>query len=342
MSKTKKIIFTTIALLLIAFFLIPYEEEQVEETKTEKTEAIYVKTKTIKPVSKNDSKTYYGELKFANSSHFVAQQPGIITQINAKAGQKVKKGQTIVVYPPTNHKIQIDQARIEQEKLANDLKRQEELFKAGAASKVSVSNLKTQLSLSQKNMSRLNQVNIIKAPFTGIVTEIQTEKGNEVQPGNILFSMAKSSEVEVEFYVSGKEINSLSIGDKAKLKVNNQSVEGKISKKSIQIDPKKRAFKITASFATNTIQFAGGHVQIEILKENQSPQIWIPSKALRNSGSTHFVFLNQKGKSKRQKVRIGKQTINQVQIKSGLQEGDRLIIEGTEKLEENMALRIVL
>ncbi|UJH68746.1 efflux RND transporter periplasmic adaptor subunit [Allomuricauda sp. SCSIO 65647] len=316
-----------------SLFVGCYWPETSQETTRE--EPIKVKAITLKKEPYNETKVYHGELQFSKSASFVAQQPGIVTKLNARPGQKVRRGEVVAVYPPLNHQLQIDQARIEQNKIAQDYTRQQELFKAGAVSKVSVDTYKTQLDVLVKTTQQLQNMNTIRAPFSGIITQVPVKIGEEVGMGQALFSMAETATVEVNFYVTPHDIAHIAIGTTTYLTLSHKKIEGKITKTSIQMDSKRKAFLVTASFKNEGVSFTGTHVEIELETGPSLSGIWIPVESLKQIGNRHYVFIIKDDKAIETDVKIGQRNETSVQITEGLEVGQRLITAGSEKVERN-------
>ncbi len=313
------------------------------ETSQEPTakEEVRVKAIILKKAPYKERRGYHGELQFSKSASFVAQQSGIVTRLNARPGQKVRRGEVVAVYPPLNHQLQIEQARIEQSKMAKDYARQQKLLKAGAVSKVSVDTYKTQLDVLTKTTQQLQNMNTIRAPFAGTITQVPVKIGEEVGMGQALFSMAETTTVEVNFYVTPKDIAHMAIGATTYLTLAHKRIEGKITKTSIQMDPKRKAFLVTASFKNEGISFAGTHVEIELETGVSLSSIWIPVESLKQVGNRHYVFVIEDGKAIESDVKIGQRNETSVQIMEGLEVGQRLITAGSEKVERNSPVSII-
>ncbi|WP_299530069.1 efflux RND transporter periplasmic adaptor subunit [Ulvibacterium sp.] len=309
-----------------------WPEIQQESTKKE---PINVKAITVKEAPYTERKLYYGELRFSKSASFVAQQSGIVTTLNAQPGQKVRRGEIIAKYPPLNYQLQIDQARIEQNRTAEDYARQQELFKAGAVSRVSVDAYKTQLDVQVKTTQQLQNANTVRAPFSGIITQVPIKMGEEVSMGQPLFSIAETATMETIFYVTPEDIAQVEIGATTFLMLPDKRIKGKITERSIQMDPKRKAFRVTASFRNEGVQYTGSHVEIQVEIRESLSGIWIPVESLKQIGSRNYVFLIEDGSAVEKDVKVGQRNETSVQIIKGLRVGQRLITAGSDKMERN-------
>ncbi len=331
----------------IKFFLITLplsllfscgEWETQTETKPVVVKPIAVTTTTVKSDSVKATKAFYGTLKFSKSTDFIAQQAGILKELSLSPGQKVSQGQVLAVFPPENHELQVAQARIQIDKTKDDYKRQQELYKIGAVAKTSLSDLKAQLEIEEKTLEQLQSVNTIRAPFSGTITQVYTSVGQEVSIQMPLFSMAQTNTVTVEFYAIPEDVSDIQLNAPVYLLRDDQRVAGKISKKAIQIDERRKAFLITASFENSHIRFAGNTVDILVETGTTAESIQIPIDALRKQGSSYYVFLMEEGKALKQTISITGRDEERAQVKAGLQSGDQLIVSGIDKLKNNAAV----
>lgn len=328
--------------LIVFLLLIAISCNYENKTATIKEEtSVVVRVTTLESKSERGVKSFYGTLNFRKSTDIMAELSGRVEELHAFPGQKLRKGEVIAIYPPTNHQLQIDQALIATEGLKTDLKRQSELLEIGAVPKVSVDELRTQFEIQQKMLEQLQAVGVIRAPFDGVVTQVHTHRGQEVHPGHPLLSLAATSDLQVEFFVPPREIHTIEVGASAYSMHNNKKFEGRVAQKSIEIDPQHKAFRVIAIFENDEVGFVGNTVGIHVQTASSSSGLWIPSGALRKQADGHSVFVARNGKAIQRSISIGERDEAKVQVVSGLIEGDQLIISGMEKLEKNTPIKIV-
>ena len=215
------------------------------------------------------------------------------------------------------------------------------MFKAGAVSKVSVEAYKAQQDIQAKTTQQLQNMNTIRAPFSGIITQVPVKIGEEVSLGQALFSMAATATVEIDFYATPQEIAQIEIGAIAYLALADKRIEGKITKTSLQMDPKRKAFLVTASFRNEGVSFAGTNVEIQLETGASLSSIWIPVESLKQIGNRNYVFIIEKNKAIQKDVKVGRRNETSVQIIEGLEVGQRVITAGSEKVERNSPVVIV-
>lgn len=299
-----------------------------------KEQPTHVKVIALQKEDKTIHSTFIGEIKFGKQTTFNAQQPGIVSLLKVSPGQRVSKNEIIVTFPPVHHELQIEQARIEYNKTRKDYEKQLELVKIGAVPSNNLSDFKAQLEVQAKAIEQLETINTLKAPFDGIITQVFVKQGQEIGVESPLFSIAQTQNIEIEFYVGQHAIEQVKIGTNAQFTLENTLYNGRVIKKSIQIDPQRKAFLVTASFPASNITYAGSSVNIDVETENLLNSIWIPTSAIRFQGRSPFVYIKQGNKAIKRKISLGKRTESTIQIIKGISNKDQLIVAGIDKLED--------
>lgn len=316
---------------------------EASEIQQPKEEIIQVKTQKIVLRDLEIHKTYFGKTQYAQSTRFTAKGAGTIHQLPIKTGQKVNKGDVLIAFPPANHQLQTDQARITYNELKTDYNRQSQLLASGAVSKLSVNQLKNRMQVQQKVLEQMEAVNIIKAPFSGVITDVFVNNGQDIEPGAPFFSMAKTDHIKVEFFVTPKEAPSIQSGSSVTMTLNNgEQLTGKINQKALQIDPKRKAFKVTASFNnTDHSILTGNTVEVRVVSKTLKNAIVIPSNTVMKLSISYYAFVARDGKAIKRKIQLKDRHELQIEVAGGLQPGDELIVAGINKLKENSRIQIV-
>lgn len=327
---------------LVCLFIASCSYEEGIPSEPLVTEAISVQTKELVTRNVEIKKPFFGQLKFAKSTTYVSELSGRVEMLNIEQGQSVSNGQALVSFPPINHSLQIDQARISFIELKNNYLRQKALYEKGAVSKVALSELKAQLDIQETMLKQLQKVNVITAPFSGLITEVKVKKGEEVLPGSPLFTLADVSQVECLFFVSDRDIDRIAIGGEVSIEGASQAIRGKITQKAVQMDMAKRAFPIKVLFDNPTsVPPMGSTVELSVSMGTLEGAILVPDEAVMEQSGSHFVYLAHDGKAQRTKVSIGQKIGVEVSIKSGIKAGDVLITAGMSKVENNSPIVII-
>lgn len=166
-----------------------------------------------------------------------------------------------------------------------------------------------------------------------------------VTPGIPIFNLVKIEKVNIKIPVPENEISNIKKGDIALIKVaalNNRIFEGKISEKGIIANPISHTYDVKILLDNPTLDLIPGMVcKVNIPKNNMMPEIIIPNHAIQidNSGKS-FVWLANKETAQLQIITTGRLAAKGIVVTEGLKEGDKLIIEGNQKVSNGSKIII--
>jgi len=192
----------------------------------------------------------------------------------------------------------------------------------------------TQFAATQGNGSR-HPLIPIASPVSGVVIEKAVTQGEVVNPEKILFMVTDLSTLWVVIDVYEKDMSRLKVGSSVKVSVTafpGKTFKGKISYISDVVDEKTRTEK-----ARVTIDNAGGLLKpgmfatviVEATSGGTERLIAVPEEAVQIEGSLRYVFVQiAPDKFKRRDVETGRALGKNLEITSGLKEGEMVAVKG--------------
>ena len=181
------------------------------------------------------------------------------------------------------------------------------------------------------------------APFGGVIGKRMVEAGENVQPGQPVFSLLRIETVNVKIAVPENEVATL--GDQAAMikvaALGGQCFEGKVTEKGIVANPISHTYEAKIRLENPSGALLPGMVcDVRLSGEESVPAIALPNNAvlIANDGG-RFVWKVVDGKAKATPVRTGDLTERGLFILEGLNEGDIVVIGGYQKISEGMRVR---
>jgi RND family efflux transporter MFP subunit len=301
-----------------------------------------VRVKTIQYEDISIEKNFYADVNFSNSYTSVAELSGWVKTLNIHTGKQVKQGDILISYPPVNFNLQTAQAQLVYDELERNYEKQLKLYAKGAISNNEVEQLKNQLDIQAKALKQTDDTYTIKAPFSGVITELMVKKGSEVSPESPLFSIAKTDKLTAEFYVTANDIANIYNKMPVEIIIGDTTVLGKVKQKSITMDALRRAYKVEAIFDNNTtLPLAGRTLEIKLVKEKMCDIVSIPWEVIKQQDDVFYVYLNKNNTAVKQTVVIDRIVNLNAIIKSGLTQNNQLIISGMNKLDKNPNITVI-
>ncbi|WP_299005912.1 efflux RND transporter periplasmic adaptor subunit [uncultured Shewanella sp.] len=287
-----------------------------------------------------------------------AQIAGRITAIPLQSGQSVKQGDRLFEINPEVLKAQLNEAQAKLESSQFEFERLQKLFQKGAVSEEKLIQAKSQYHNDEAALVTIEQelalaTNI--AEFDGILGLTQVELGDEVAIGDPLATLQSTEELRVEFTVPQKYRSNIQLGDEVKItrELMHQVHSGEhlvqtipspyqYGAKVYAVDPlvneDTRTVTLRARFSATDL-YPGSYVDTVLQLQDKKKVLTVPETALMASLYGDFVYLVVDQKAKKTAVKIGRRRNGNVEIVSGVQEGDTIIAAGLRKVFDGVSVR---
>jgi membrane fusion protein (multidrug efflux system) len=308
---------------------------------------------------------YPGNILSLNEVHLKSEVNGYITGIFFKEGQQIRKGQKLYEIEPEKYSASYKQAianmkiaKANLEKAAKDEKRYTALGKMDAIARQRVDYAKTDLKNAQeqviaskaevvKALTDLQHSTII-APFDGTIGISLVKMGTLATAGQTdLNTISSNDPMAVDFVVSEKEIgrfldlkksNSLLQDSIFTISLPDDSIygyPGKIEFFDRAVDPLTGTLRIRLQFSNPDSKLKSGmSCNVRVLNKSGRNAVLIPGKAITELMGEFFVYLVQNDTARQRKVIPGQAVRDKVIIASGLQPGEKIVVEGIQKLHD--------
>ena len=189
---------------------------------------------------------------------------------------------------------------------------------------------------------------IIRAPFSGVITEQFQFEGEFAAPGGKLFTIGDVSEVIVKAPVADTVAAQLKAGEKAKVlpqESPGEEMTGVISLVSKGSDPQSRTVEVWVN-----LKNAGGRLRSNsaakvVLTTNAAEDaIVVPAAAVTldatNGNEGKVMVVDAESVAHETKVTVGIRTLDRIEITSGLKGGETVVVEGSYALPDETKVKI--
>ena len=183
----------------------------------------------------------------------------------------------------------------------------------------------------------------IRAPFSGVIGLREVSEGSFVTTSNIIARLQSLSNLKVDFAIPQKYAAQVKIGDELDFKLSGSDFQYKARIYAIEpkIDPSTRTLKLRAICTANYKGlFPGAFANVELNLKQTDEAILIPTVAIVPELKGQLVYVFKSGVANPRKVEIGLREEKQVQIISGLAEGDTIITTGILQIRPGAKVKI--
>lgn len=346
----KKIIFWMITLSLISISLIACSDSEGNEMglDEESGSVVYVKTMEIKSEDFTEYIPLLGVAKAIMNASLSSVEGGRIKKFHKNKGSYVNTGDVIIEIDNDVLKANLDAAKAQFEFAEINFQRQEKIFNEKVSSEIQYLNSKYERDAAKANYelikARYDQT-FIKAPFSGIVDQKFTEVGENILPGSPIVSLVKLDQVKIEVGVPENYIDVLKTGTKVRVifrDLGNSEYNSQISFIGNTISATNRTFPIEISlnnFDGKIKPELSANVYIE--KQNYDKAFRIPEEIVTRTDFGYVVFVEKDGIAEMRTIDIITRSENYAAVRSGLEDGDKLIFVGYQNLVDGEKVKVI-
>lgn len=274
---------------------------------------------------------------------------GTLLELPVKAGESVAEGQLLCRLDDRDLRARLEQARSavaaaesQYELASTDYQRYERLRKDQAVTQQQFENARAAYEGAEARLKgareglREAEVNlayaVIRSPVTGYVVEKHMEVGDMATPGRPVVTIQEEGGLRLEAAVREGLAGSLLLGDSMRVRIDALEMElsGTLEEKVPAADPRSRSFLVKVSLPQQPGLRSGMFGRLFIPTGSATP-LTVSSRAVESIGQIQQVWvLSEQDVPRRRYVRTGRAYGDRVEILSGLQEGEKVIVPADE------------
>lgn len=333
----KSLIITVSLLALVGFiaFKLYNNKQKIEANKV-------TIDRTIIPVAVSTVKADYlpydgkvnlpANLELNNEATLSIGVQGKIEKLGIEVGSRVAQGQVIGKLDVKLKQINLKANELTLAKLEKDLQRNSDLLKGNAGTELSVINSKYDVENTRIQIEQVKQQiadgNII-APIGGVVTSRKLMAGEYVNPGTVIATIVDDVHLKAVVFVNEKDVYQLKVGQAASIESDvfpNKTFVGHVKFISPKGD-ENHNYRVELQLNTNALR-AGTYVMVGFDLGRRASVLQIPKLALVEGTKNPYVYVVQDNVAKIQKITVGREVGENIEVVSGLQAGQEVVTSG--------------
>lgn len=245
-------------------------------------------------------------------------------KLDYEANQELAKDGLIADLILRKSKVTVEElaAKVETEKSKVESMNKSAEARLGAQ-QTRVDQLRVAYELRRKQLDELN----VRAGTPGVVQQVPVEAGQRVSPGTILAKVAEPGRLKAELQIAETQVKDVLVGQAASIDTRNGLIPGQV----IRIDPAAVNGTVKVDVQLNGEYPKGvrpdlsvdGTIDIERLPD----VLYVGRPAYGQPESTVGIFkLMPNGEATRVQVKLGRSSVNQIEIVDGLRETDQVVL----------------
>ncbi|MEG0406022.1 MAG: AdeA/AdeI family multidrug efflux RND transporter periplasmic adaptor subunit [Acinetobacter sp.] len=347
-----------------------------EQAAQAKVAPAKVSVLNLQPQSVNFSENLPARVQAFRTAEIRPQVGGIIEKVLFTQGSEVKAGQAL--YKINSETFQADvnsnqaslnKAEAEVARLKVQLERYEQLLPSNAISKQEVSNAQAAYRQALADVAQMKalltrqnlnlQYATVRAPISGrigqsfvtegaLVSQGDTNTMATVQQINKVYVDVKQSISEYERLQTALQSGELSANNEKTVRISNShgqpyKVSAKMLFEDINVDPETGDVTIRIEVQNPERKLLPGmYVRVNIDRASVPQALLVPAQAIQRNinGEPQVYVINAKGAADIRPIELGQQYEQFYIVSKGLKAGDKVVVEGIERIQPNQKLEL--
>lgn len=347
-----------------------------KEAAQPETPPAKVSVLNIQPQSVNFSENLPARVQAFRTAEIRPQVGGIIEKVLFTQGSEVKAGQALYKINSetfqadvNSNRASLNKAEAEVARLKVQLERYQQLLPSNAISKQEVSNAQAEYRQALADVAQMKalltrqnlnlQYATVRAPISGrigqsfvtegaLVGQGDSNKMATVQQIDKVYVDIKQSISEYERLQTALQNGELSANDQKTFRISNShgqpyNVTARMLFEDINVDPETG--DVTIRIEVNNPErklLPGMYVRVDINRASVPQALLIPAQAIQRNinGEPQVYVINAKGTADIRPIELGQQYEQYYIANKGLKAGDKVVVEGIERIQPNQKLEL--
>ncbi|MDO6618898.1 MULTISPECIES: efflux RND transporter periplasmic adaptor subunit [unclassified Shewanella] len=346
--------FTSSVFCITAFSIMLSGCNGEQETAAE--EEKYAVPVEVSQVTQGNVSSFYSTtatLEAPEEAHVVTRIAGLITSINVEEGDRVTKGQALATIDAKRQQFDYQRALAEVQIIEQELNRLKQMKNKEFVSQDVMAKLEfnLQAAMAQRDLAELYVIESrIVSPIDGIVATRHVKKGNMAKEFEELFYIVNQDELHGIVHLPEQQLNSLRLGQEARISnqyANNkgsteQDIIANVLRISPIVDAQSGTFKVTIAINNKDATLkAGMFTRVELKYDTHNDVVTVPFNAIINQDDTQALYVIKDNTANRREVILGYRENDKVEILSGVQSGEQIVIRGQQNLKDLSLVEII-
>lgn len=299
---------------------------------------------TVRAIRIPRAETAVGTIRAVHETSVGSKLLARVVEVHVKAGQRVKAGEVLIRLDDSDLQARLEQAKAAlkaaaaaRQQAAADEQRARQLLPAKAVTPQEYERAATALKAAEADLHRAEEAikeiqatldwATIRAPMDGVVIDKKVDVGDTVTPGQVLVTLFDPARMQLVANVRESLAHRLRVGQNIEVRVEGLQKEcaGTVSEIVPQAQAESRAFQVKVTGPCPAGVYTGMFGRLLIPLDEETLLV-IPRKAVRRVGQIELVDVVEQGKTVRRAVRTGRTLNGDIEVLSGLREGEHVVL----------------
>ncbi|HEX3113657.1 MAG TPA: efflux RND transporter periplasmic adaptor subunit [Candidatus Eisenbacteria bacterium] len=281
-----------------------------------------------------------GSVEAGEAITVVSEIDAAVMSLPFREGQPVAKGTVLARLDDSQLKAEVDRAGATRDQAKSTYDRVKEVVEQKAGSAQDMDDAAAALKVADANLAlartRLSKTRIV-APFSGVVGSKKVSPGAYLRVGTAITDLAQIAELKVLFSAPERYLSTLKRGSEVTVSTPafpNTLLTGRIDVVDPVLDPGTRSAQVIARVRNPRGEFRPGmSANISAVLSERMNALTVPNEAVFAEGNQTYVYVvGPDSTVARTAIQLGTRLSDVVEVVSGLNPGQRVVVAGHQKL----------
>lgn len=300
-------------------------------------------TKTVPAALRviEQNEVYTSEIEPYKENDITPAVSGVhIDRILVDVGSRVKAGQLLVTLDPT----QYNQQRLQYQTALDDYNRLVPVYEAGGISAQQLEQTKAALDVQKEVLDNLKKNIEMRSPIAGVVTARNYEAGN-LFTGTPVLHVMQINPLKIIANIQEQYYPAVKLGMPVEIRTDifpGEVFAGKVSLIYPALDASTRTFTVEVTVPNGNEKLRPGMFARSTFNMGDKEGIMVPDVAvLKQVGSSErYLYVVEDGKAERRSVKVGRQIGSDVDILSGVADGEQIAVTALSRLADGVEVEV--
>jgi RND family efflux transporter MFP subunit len=330
--------------------------DSVVHSKEQQRNIPLVSTLTLKESEFEHYLDLQGNVQTKQNILLYPEMAGTLVRVYVKEGEMVRKGQVLAKIDDGGMASGLEQLKTQAALAKTTYERQSRLWEQNIGSEIQYLQTKTNYEATIQSVQQAEaqlSKSTIRAPFSGIADDVMVDEGSTVNPagGMPIIRLVNLSDMYVEVDVPESYLQQVTPGKRVELSIPvlGDSMISKVRQTGNFINPANRTFKVEIPVPNTKGQIKPNlTVRVKINDYTNPEALLVPPGIIsENSEGQQYVYVateigtDQIGKAEKRVITTGLTQKDHIEVLSGIQPGEQIIIEGARRVREGQEIEII-
>jgi RND family efflux transporter MFP subunit len=285
-----------------------------------------------------------GTVESVYRAEIAARVSGTITTLPVVLGSEVHKDDLLVEISAGEIDAKLQQSRAQMEQARRNLEREKKLLRKNAATPETVKSLEEYLSIAEaayQEARTIQSYTRVLSPFSGKVTSKQANVGDLATPGKPLLNIEDENHLQILTDIPEAMILQVKQGDVFSIHIPsaNLTISGTVAEVAPTANPTTRSGQVKLNIDAHPNLRPGQFARVA-LDLQEARTLVVPAEAIIPLGQMDRIYVVENDHARLRLVRSGASYGDNIEILSGIQPGDIVIIQGQQTLHDGQPVLI--